>query len=165
MRSAALPPRGGGIRLAKAYDKFDDDARNDWLEQLQLKIRQGLNPPDSPGPSRSPSPFETLEERKEREDQERRAEEVEEPENERLEDEIEQDELFGDDDEGMEINQAVIGVSSGIMAQPDLLVPYQPSASDTEPTFAQITSFPPPVSMTESAFSGNFQQVRDEQVS
>jgi hypothetical protein len=47
----------GGIRLRKAYETFGNEARNDWLEQLQQKIRYGVNPPQDPGPSRSPSPF------------------------------------------------------------------------------------------------------------
>lgn len=109
----------GEIRIRKAYEKFDSDARNDWLAQLQQKIRSGINPPPSPGPSRSPSPFETLEERQEREAEEGRASEPEE--DELMDDEgddegeaevdliqedyfaVEEDHLFsGDEDQGVE---------------------------------------------------------------
>lgn len=166
MRSSALPARGGEIRLAKAYDRFDDNARNDWLEQLQLKIRQGLNPPDSPGPSRSPSPFETLEERKEREEQERRALEVDEGEDERHADEIEQDELFRDDDEeGMGVNQEVNGHPNGAQTLADPLAPYQPLASGSELQFAQINSFPPNLAVDGPSFSRYAQQTLPEEVS
>lgn len=57
-RAAPKDPQNSKIRLKRAYETFDNDARNDWLEHLQQKIRKGLNPPDDPGPSRSPSPFE-----------------------------------------------------------------------------------------------------------
>jgi hypothetical protein len=70
MRSSGSRP-SSGIRLKKAYEVIDNHERNDWLEQLQLKIRHGINPPASPLPSRSPSPFEPADERDAREAEER----------------------------------------------------------------------------------------------
>ncbi|OCF44891.1 hypothetical protein I317_01170 [Kwoniella heveanensis CBS 569] len=42
------------IKRPSAYDRFEASS---WLDQLQAKIKRELNPPDSPGPSRSPSPI------------------------------------------------------------------------------------------------------------
>ncbi|WVF65681.1 hypothetical protein IAT40_000412 [Kwoniella sp. CBS 6097] len=42
------------FKRPSAYDQFEASS---WMDQLQAKISKGLNPPDSPGPSRSPSPI------------------------------------------------------------------------------------------------------------
>lgn len=55
------PPQNGFIGIKRAYEAFNNDARNTWLEQLEQKIKRGRNPPEDPGPSRSPSPYETAE--------------------------------------------------------------------------------------------------------
>ena len=46
------------IHKPKAYDRFDNDKRNSWLDDLQARIEQTINPPVEAGPSRTPSPFE-----------------------------------------------------------------------------------------------------------
>ena len=45
------------VHYPTAYDRFDDMKRNRWIDDLQRKIRNGMNQPASPGPSRSPSPL------------------------------------------------------------------------------------------------------------
>ncbi|ORX39014.1 hypothetical protein BD324DRAFT_649109 [Kockovaella imperatae] len=72
MSNHVLPPRrsigvGGidrnvsngspAVHMPTAYDRFDNAKRNSWIDDLQRKIRRGLNGPVSPGPSRSPSPL------------------------------------------------------------------------------------------------------------
>ena len=54
------PPGPASIHLPTAYDRFDSVRRNVWIDDLQRKIRNGLNKEDSPGPSRSPSPLRGL---------------------------------------------------------------------------------------------------------
>ncbi|TYJ55291.1 hypothetical protein B9479_004012 [Cryptococcus floricola] len=39
------------------FDIFPPKDVHHWLTDLQRRIKQGINPPDSPGPSRSPSPL------------------------------------------------------------------------------------------------------------
>lgn len=46
------------IHKPTAYDRFDNDKRNSWLDDLQARIEQTINPPVEAGPSRTPSPFE-----------------------------------------------------------------------------------------------------------
>ncbi len=53
----------GGVVRPSPYTLFDSAARNAWLDNLQRKIQRGLHPQASPGPSRSPSPFEITESR------------------------------------------------------------------------------------------------------
>ncbi|WWD21047.1 hypothetical protein CI109_105528 [Kwoniella shandongensis] len=45
------------IKQPGAYDLFPPPKVSSWLDDLQSKIQRGLNPPESPGPSRSPSPI------------------------------------------------------------------------------------------------------------
>jgi hypothetical protein len=45
------------IHKPTAYDRFDNDKRNSWLDDLQARIEQTINPPVEAGPSRTPSPF------------------------------------------------------------------------------------------------------------
>ncbi|WVW79205.1 hypothetical protein I302_101171 [Kwoniella bestiolae CBS 10118] len=47
----------GPIKQPGPYDLFPRPAVASWLDEIQAKIQKGLNPPDSPGPSRSPSPI------------------------------------------------------------------------------------------------------------
>ncbi|KAK8843429.1 hypothetical protein IAR55_007086 [Kwoniella newhampshirensis] len=51
------PGGDGMIKRPGAYDLFPPPKVSSWLDDLQSKIQRGLNPPDSPGPSRSPSPI------------------------------------------------------------------------------------------------------------
>lgn len=51
-------PSTGRIEPPTAYSRFDDKARNEWIDSLKENIRRGLHPEASPGPSRSPSPYE-----------------------------------------------------------------------------------------------------------
>ncbi|WVQ75423.1 hypothetical protein IAR50_005046 [Cryptococcus sp. DSM 104548] len=39
------------------FDIFPPAEVHSWITDLQLRIKHGINPPDSPGPSRSPSPL------------------------------------------------------------------------------------------------------------
>ncbi|WVQ64037.1 uncharacterized protein L199_002196 [Kwoniella botswanensis] len=50
------------IKQPGPYDLFPRPAVASWLDGIQAKIQQGLNPPDSPGPSKSPSPVHEEEE-------------------------------------------------------------------------------------------------------
>lgn len=50
-------PKGPGTKRPSAYDRFPSGQRNEWLDNLQAKIQNALEPPSSPGPSRSPSPL------------------------------------------------------------------------------------------------------------
>ncbi|WWC97841.1 hypothetical protein V866_004728 [Kwoniella sp. B9012] len=50
------------IKQPGPYDLFPRPAVASWLDGIQAKIQQGLNPPDSPGPSKSPSPIQEEEE-------------------------------------------------------------------------------------------------------
>lgn len=45
------------IQRPTAYDRFSNTERNLWIDGLLDKIQKGLHPPESPGPSRSPTPF------------------------------------------------------------------------------------------------------------
>ncbi|KAK6904429.1 hypothetical protein I203_105242 [Kwoniella mangroviensis CBS 8507] len=45
------------IKQPGPYDLFPRPAVASWLDGIQAKIQQGLNPPESPGPSESPSPI------------------------------------------------------------------------------------------------------------
>lgn len=58
MLQARAPVQSGKIERPTAYSRFDAKARNAWLDNLERKIQRALHPRPSPGPSRSPSPFE-----------------------------------------------------------------------------------------------------------
>ena len=52
------PSLNGPIVRPTAYNRFDSDARNQWIDTLLQKIDGARHPRESPGPSRSPSPLE-----------------------------------------------------------------------------------------------------------
>lgn len=56
--SAEAGPSRLPIQQPTAYGRFPNEARNRWIDDLLSTIQKGLHPPDSPGPSRSPSPIE-----------------------------------------------------------------------------------------------------------